>query len=119
MNESNKDHEKYMLRTMKYCIDTPERGWELKPARQWNGQNKDFEFEVSGRADSDYANCLETRRSVSGYCVRLEDAPVAGKENDSNIFTKNVEKKLFLKHIQKYVGTDKYMTDYLKSKEEC
>jgi hypothetical protein len=48
----------------------------LKPSRQWNG-GADFEFVILGRSDSDYAKDVEKRRSVSGYSVFLEDAPVS------------------------------------------
>ena len=202
MGQACKAHMKQMLRIMKYCVDTPERGWTLKPSRSWDGIDKSFEFIVGGRADSDYANCKETRRSVSGYSVFLEDAPVStksgmqrivalstteaetiaavqcaqemlyvmrlinsmelkvklpmvleidnkgavdlsnswsvsggtkhmevryqflrelkqngllkvhwipGTENDSDLFTKNLDRKTFEKHVRKYCGDDKYM----------
>ena len=38
-----------------------------------------FEIRVSGRSDSDCANCPATCKSVTGYQVSLEDAPVAVK----------------------------------------
>ena len=65
---------------MKYCVDTKGRGWLLKPTRKWDGKDESFEFKVCGRSDSDYANCPTTRKkSVTGYRVSLEDAPVAVK----------------------------------------
>ena len=68
-------HLKAMLRAMKYCVGTPNRGMYLKPNRTWDG-GADFEFEINGRSDSDYAKDVERRRSVSGYSVFLEGAPV-------------------------------------------
>ena len=79
MQASNGAHRKAMLRAMRYCTDTPERGWILKSTRKWDGKDKNFEFRISGRADADYANCPITKKSVSGYRVSLEDAPVAIK----------------------------------------
>ena len=79
MQMSNAEHNVAMRRAMKYCVDTKERGWLLKPTRKWDGKDKSFEFKVSGRSDSDYANCPTTRKSVTGYRVSLEDAPVAVK----------------------------------------
>jgi hypothetical protein len=69
MGKANGAHMKAMLRQMKYCVDTPERGWKLKPNRVWDGKDKIFEFVVAGKSDSDYANCKLTRRSVSGFSV--------------------------------------------------
>ena len=64
---------------MKYCVDTPERGWLLKPTRKWDGKDQSFRFRVWGKSDSDYAKCPKTRRSVTGYAVYVEDAPVMVK----------------------------------------
>ena len=71
-------HQKAMDRSMKYCIGTPNRGKVLKPRRMYDG-SKDFEFEISGTSDSDYANNPERRRCVSGGVTFLEGAPVAMK----------------------------------------
>ena len=43
-NNVSSAHTKAMLRVMKYCIATPNRGWYLKSNRTWGG-SKDFEFE--------------------------------------------------------------------------
>ena len=68
-----------MLRVMKYCIATPNRGWYLKSNRTWGG-SKDFEFENEGLSDSDYAKCPDTHRSVSGWYVKLDEADVSIKK---------------------------------------
>jgi hypothetical protein len=44
---------------MAYCVATPERGLLLKPTRKWDG-NPDFEFEIIGMADSNYATDVAT-----------------------------------------------------------
>ena len=36
---------------------------------------------------------------------------IKGEENTSDIFTKNLPRKPFEKHISKFVGHDKYMVD--------
>jgi hypothetical protein len=64
-----------MLRCMQYLKCTKDAGLLLKPTRKWDGTN-DFQFKIRGRSDSDYAKCTWLRRSVSGYMVFLEDAPV-------------------------------------------
>ena len=56
-----------MHRVMGYCKATPNRGWNLKPESKWEGKYKSFKFRIHGLADSDYAKCPITRRSVSGY----------------------------------------------------
>ena len=65
-------------KVMKYCVGTPKRGWYLKPERKWDG-NKEFRFRISGRSDSDFAKCPVTRKSVSGWNVKLEKCPVIVK----------------------------------------
>ena len=75
----NVGHIKAMKRVMKYCWDTREMGWVLNPKRKWDGKNRDFEFKISGRSDSDYACCHTTRRSVTGLCVFLEGAAISVK----------------------------------------
>jgi hypothetical protein len=67
-----------MKRAMKYCTGTPKRGLTLKPNGEWNG-DPEYEFEVSGYSDSDYAKDPETRKSVNGWSVFLNDAPVVMK----------------------------------------
>ena len=59
-------HEKAMHRVMKFCVDTPERGWFLNSTRRWDGIDREFQFRVRGKADADFAKCPKTRRSVSG-----------------------------------------------------
>ena len=53
-------HIKALHRVMEYCGGTPERGWKLQPNRVWDGKDREFEFVVSGIADSDYAKCAIT-----------------------------------------------------------
>jgi len=78
MKASTAVHVKAMHRVMKYCVSTPNRGWKLKPNRTWDGK-KGFLFRIRGKSDSDYATCPTTRKSVSGYGVFLEGAPITVK----------------------------------------
>ena len=81
----NDNHMKAMLRIMKYCLDTKDRGWIIKPERAWNGIDKNLEVEIDGDADSNYATCKETRRSITGLIVYLEGAIIAVKSGMQKI----------------------------------
>ena len=63
-----------MKRCIRYVLCTREAGFLLKPSWKWNGFNK-HQFCIRGKSDLDYAKDTQTRRSVSGYVVYLEDAP--------------------------------------------
>ena len=60
-------------------MKTKDRGWTLQPKRKWDGKSKNFKFEISGKADSDYGKCKVTSKSVSGYTAFLEGVPISGK----------------------------------------
>jgi len=53
MMDASWAHMKAMYRAMSYALSTPNRGVMLKPNQKWHG-SPDFEFENTGRADSDY-----------------------------------------------------------------
>ena len=78
MTKPTRMHFEAMLRVMKYCFDTPNRGLTLKPEGTWDG-SKDYAFVISGKSDSDYAKCPTTRRSITGFRVYLNGAPVSFK----------------------------------------
>ena len=84
---STKKHRAYLNRIVNYVIQTPNRGWFLKPTRKWNPKDKIFKFRLRGRSDSNYGTDVETRRSVSGYVVYFEDAPVVVKSVMQKIVT--------------------------------
>ena len=86
MMAANPNHLKAMYRVMKYCVDTPERGWFLKPKGVWDG-TKNFKFIISGESDSDFAKDPQKRRSVSGWATFLNDAPVTIKSKMQEIAT--------------------------------
>ena len=64
-------HEKAMHHLFRHVIATKNRGLVLAPDTIWDG-NKDFEFRIHGRSDSDYAANTDDRRSVSGGWVFFE-----------------------------------------------
>ena len=82
-------HLKAMQRCMKFCLDTAEHGQILKPNAFWNG-SKEFEFEITGSSDSDFAKDPETRRSVSGWSVFLNGAPYTRKSKMQKFVTLSV-----------------------------
>ena len=90
MSKASEDHVKAVLRILKYCNDTKTRGWELKPSRKWDGKDRSFKFKIKGKSDSNYATCKETRRSVTGYIVWLEDALIAVKSGMQKIVVLSV-----------------------------
>lgn len=78
MKEPTQVHFDAMIRIMKYCVDTPERGLTIEPNGKWDG-SRQYQFVISGKSDSDYAKCPTTRKSISGFRVFLDDAPVIFK----------------------------------------
>jgi hypothetical protein len=65
-------------------LQTEKRGLVLKPNAIWEG-NSDFEFEIKGRLDSDFAKDPESQCSVSGYFTFLNGAPVNAKVKHSSV----------------------------------
>ena len=85
---------KAMQRIMKYLVCTPERGLLLNPNKEWDG-TKNFEFEIVGMSDSEYAKD-ESRRSINGWSVFLNDSPVSWKSKMMPIVALSVtEAELF------------------------
>ena len=80
MTSATQVHMDAMLRLMKYVSDTKERGLVLNPTRLWDS-TKNHEFIISGQSNSDYAKDTQTRKSISGYRVLLEGAPVMMKSS--------------------------------------
>jgi hypothetical protein len=75
MTHATTTHMKALYRVMKYCVTTKDRGLVLKPNCAWNGLLS-HEFVIAGKADSTYASCPNTMRSVGGQTTLLEGAPV-------------------------------------------
>ena len=100
MSKSNADHLKAMKRVMKYCVSTKEKGWTLRPSRTLDGKDKNFEFLVTGECDSNFATCTETRKSVTGYCIYLEDALIAVKSGMQKIVAISVTEAEVIAMVQ-------------------
>ena len=83
-----------------YVWQTPNRGWTLEPKRRWNGLDKSLKFKVHGRPDSNYAMCTDTRKSVTGFVVYLEGAPVAIKSAMQKIIALSVTEAELIALVQ-------------------
>jgi hypothetical protein len=64
MTSATQVHYDAILSIMKNVDDTSDRGFVLNPTRKWDG-NKEHEFIISGRSDSNYAKDTQTRKSIS------------------------------------------------------
>jgi hypothetical protein len=94
MSGASMSHLQAMKRVMKYCVSTPERGLFLKPTGIWDG-GADFEFIINVKSDSEYAKD-ETRKSVNGWAVWLNDAPITFRSKMMPIIALSVtEAELF------------------------
>jgi Reverse transcriptase (RNA-dependent DNA polymerase) len=72
MGSCNSDHLEAMRRCMSYLLNTEKRGLVLKPIGVWGGRN--HVFIITGRSDSNFAACPDTRRSVVGHTVFVHGA---------------------------------------------
>jgi hypothetical protein len=79
---------KTALRAMKYCAETPNRGLVFKPKRRWTG--RDFEFDLVGYSDSNYASDADNRRSVMSCQVYLEECCVSARSKQMAFVTLSV-----------------------------
>ncbi len=112
---SHNTHLQAMLRCKQYLTCTKDAGLLLKPTQKWDGTNQ-FQFKIRGRLDSDYAKDMQTRQSVLGYMVFLEDAPVMHRsatqktvalsscEAELNAAVLCVQDMLYMKNMIKSIG---------------
>jgi hypothetical protein len=66
-----------MCECIRYVRATPTKGLLLKPWGSWDGKDRDFKFKIRGRSDSNYATDPDSRRSIMGTVVYLNDSPIA------------------------------------------
>jgi hypothetical protein len=79
-----------MMRVVDYCVASKEYGLVLKPMGKWDGSTDSEKIVITGVSDSDYAKHIETRRSMSGYSVFVNRAPVAMKSKMQELVTLSV-----------------------------
>ena len=114
MSKASADHMKAVLRVLKYCVDTKNRGWELKPSRKWDGKDRSFLFRIRGKLDSNYATYKETRKSITGHLVWLEEALISVKSGMQKIVTLSVTEAEIIALVQ-CVEEMMYMKKVLES----
>ncbi len=100
---------------MRYLTGTKDAGLKLNLTRKMDGE-KEFCFHIRGVSDSDYAKDMQTRCSISGYVVYLEDAPVMHQSATQKTVTLSVCKAemnlavlcaqdmIYAKHILELLG---------------
>ena len=94
MSGATEQHLKAMKRVMKYCVTYKKRGLTLRPQGEWDG-TAGYLFKVRGKSDSEYAKD-ESRKSVNGWAVWLNDAPVSYRSKMMPIIALSVtEAELF------------------------
>ena len=93
-------HHRALDHLITYLWHTAKRGWLLQPTRTWTGSDQSFQFHISGKSDSDYATCKDTRKSVSGYVVYLEDAPITVKSVMQKIIALSVTEAELIALVQ-------------------
>merc|ERR1711862_29657 len=82
-------HKKVMLQTMNYVLHTKDRGLHLNPLVKLRDARRE-KFTIKGRSDSNCAANEETRKSVSGLEVTLNDAPVVMRSIGQKIIALSV-----------------------------
>jgi Reverse transcriptase (RNA-dependent DNA polymerase) len=80
MTGAGMSHMKVMYRVFNYCLNTSTCGMVINPHRMCLSKDiEDFEFEIYGHTDSDYAKDPVKHCSVSGYSSFLEGCAVNTK----------------------------------------
>ena len=82
-------HVKALNTLIRYLLATPNCGLVIEPDSVWNG-DKDFEFEIHGHSDSDYAGNVDDRRSISGGQVFLNGSPIVFRSATQKFVTLSV-----------------------------
>ena len=82
-------HKKAILRALKFCVLTKEKGLLLKPNKKWDG-SKDFEFDITGKSDLTFAADMLTRCSVSGWSAFLNGMAYVRKSKMQKFVTMSI-----------------------------
>jgi hypothetical protein len=89
MSKATGRHTTAMHRTMKYILATKEKGLIIKPNSTWDGKDRNFEFIISGQADSDWAKAPD-RKNVSGWRTQINGANCSEKSSTQRNATLSV-----------------------------
>ena len=89
MSKATLCHIKAMKRVMTYVTAMADFGLMLEPNAKCDG-SKEFEFEVAGYSDSDFAKDPATRKSVSGWAVFLNGKPISMRSKMQDCTTLSV-----------------------------
>ena len=84
---------------MKYYLSTPNRGLVLDPKITWFG-DAEYEFEISGKADSNHATDVSNRQSITGTAVFL---------NGVNIKKKSKQQETSAIHYRGQISSRNYL----------
>jgi hypothetical protein len=89
MSKATGRHITAMHRTMKYILATRQKGLFIKPHSTWDGKDRNFEFVISGQADSDWAKAPD-RKNVSGWRTTINGANCSEKSSTQRNTTLSV-----------------------------
>ena len=89
MSDPYPPHQKALDHLMKYVIGIKNHGHVLSPNQIWNGE-KELEFCIHGRSDSDCATNKDDRKSISGGRVFLDGSPVIFRSSTQKFVTLSV-----------------------------
>ncbi|KAJ0622209.1 putative RNA-directed DNA polymerase [Helianthus annuus] len=80
MHKPNEIHLSLALRLLRYLKQSPGKGLSFK---------KGLTLDLLGYADADWAKCLSTRKSVTGYCIFLGECLVSWKSKKQSTVSRS------------------------------
>ena len=78
MKNAHGSHVLAMYHLFHHVMATKERGLLIETSESWDGL-LEFLFEITGLSDANFVSHVEDQRSVSGWNVFLNSAPVQKK----------------------------------------
>jgi Reverse transcriptase (RNA-dependent DNA polymerase) len=115
MDGATKQHWKYLLRVIKYVIETKQ-----KKLRYTLKKEKMKKIVIQGFCDSDYAGDRETRKSVAGYVIYILGCMVAwkSKSQKSVALSSSEAEYISISEITKDILFVKQILEFLKQEIE-